>query len=150
MHKQLETCALANKTTVACIEILQDEANNKANDADRTRSAYKSLVEIYMTCMNIDRNWLELFRKAFESVVTDQTIRDHCKVYNKYLKILRNLKDYETLLKSTIRMLEIYPREFLPLDMVCWVYVNKYYDTDFRFEVSFLKKISFDKKNVKR
>lgn len=150
MHKQLETCALANKTTVACIEILQDEANNEANDEERSRSAYKSLVEIYMTCMNVDRNWLELFRKAFESVVNDQTIRDHCKIYNKYLKILRNLKDYETLLKSSIQMIEIYPREFIPLEMVCWVYVNRYNDKDFRFKVSFLKKFNFFFHSIKK
>lgn len=138
VHKQLEECALVTKTTVACIEILQNEVNNMANDEARIRSAYKSLVEIYMNCMNIDKIWLPLFRKAFETVVNDPTIRDHCKVYIKYLKILKHLKDYEALVKSTIQMLEIYPNEFIPLEMICWVYVNKQNDIQFSFEVSFV------------
>lgn len=138
MHKQLEECALVAKTTVACIEILQNEVNNTANDEARIRSAHKSLVEIYMNCVNIEKTWLPLFRKAFETVVSDQTIRDHCKIYIKYLKILRNLKDYEALVKSTVQMLEIYPNEFIPLEMICWVYVNKRDDKHFPFEVSFV------------
>lgn len=140
MYKQLETCALVNKQTVSCIEILQDDVNT-SKDPERVQSAYKSLVEIYMTCMNIERNWLPLFRKAFESVVGDQNIRDHVKVYIKYLKILRNLNDYEALLKSSIHMLELYPEEYMPMDMVCWVYVNKYFDNEFKFQVRILQRI---------
>lgn len=140
VYKQLETCALVNKQTVSCIEILQDDVNT-SKDPERVQSAYKSLVEIYMTCMNIERNWLPLFRKAFESVVGDQNIRDHVKVYIKYLKILRNLNDYEALLKSSIHMLELYPEEYMPMDMVCWVYVNKYFDNEFKFQVRILQRI---------
>lgn len=136
VHKQLETCALVTKVTVECIEILQDEVNNTANDADRIQSAYKSLVEIYMNSTNIEKTWSALFRRAFEAVINDQTIHDHCKKYIKYLKILKNLNDYETLLKSAIQMLEIYPKEYLALEMVCWVYVNRYTEKDLRFEVS--------------
>lgn len=137
MHRQLETCALVNKVTSTCIEILQNEVNT-ANDEERVRSAYKSLVEIYMTCTSIDRSWLPLFRKAFEAIVGDRGIRDHNKVYVKYLKILRSLKEYEALLKSSIRMLELYPSEYIPLDMVCLVYVNKYFENDLNFQVKFV------------
>lgn len=126
------------KTTIVCIEILQNDVNS-TEDGERVRSAYKSLVEIYMSCMNIDRNWLPLFRKAFESVLDDQTIRDHCKVYIKYLKILRNLNEYEMLMKSSVQMLEIYPTEYIPLDMICWIYVNDYHKKESSFEVSCVK-----------
>lgn len=134
VHKLLETCALVTKTSIVCIEILQDEV--MAQDELRVQSAYKSLVKIYMTCCNIERTWLTLFRKAFESVVSDKSFHDHCKVYIKYLKILRHLKEYETLLKCSVQMLELYPTEYIPLDMICWVYVNKYYEKDLNFDVS--------------
>lgn len=135
VYKQLETTALVTKTTVTCIEILQNDVNS-SSDEQRIQSAYKSLVEIYMTCMNIDRTWLPLFRKAFESVVDDQSIRDHNKVYIKYLKILRNLNEFDVLLKSAVKMLDIYPTEYIPLDMICLVYVDKYYENNSDFEVS--------------
>lgn len=127
---------MITKNLNACLEILQDEVDSTKNDAERIQSAYKSLVEIYMICMNIDRTWQPLFRKAIESIINDHTIRDHCKVYIKYLKILRNLNDYEALLKSTVQMLDIYPNEFIPLEMVCWVYVNTYHQKKFPFAVS--------------
>lgn len=135
MHKHLEISALVTKTTAACVEILQNET--KTEDAARIQSAYKSLVEIYMTCTNIERATWPLFRDAFESVIDDQSIRDHCKVYVKYLKILRNLKDNEALLKNSIKMLELYPNEYIPLEMICWVYVNNYEQNVLNIEVSF-------------
>lgn len=134
VHKLLETCALAQKTIVACIEILQNEVNS-ASDAERVKSANDSLVQIYMTCQNIDRSWSPLFRKALESVIHDQNIRDHCKVYIKYLKLLRNMKDYALLLKCSVQMLDIYPNEFIPRDMICCVYVKNYYEKSQNFEV---------------
>lgn len=138
VHNQLETCALSPKTLTACIEILQNEVNS--GDEDRIESAYRSLAEIYMNCTNIDRCWFPLFRKALKCAVDDVDTRDHCKTYIKYLKILKHLKDYEALLRNTVSMLDIYPKEFIPLEMVCWVFVNRYEDKDFCFDVS---KISF-------
>lgn len=135
VHKQLETCALVTKTTVACIEILQSEIE-PSHDEKRIQSAFKSLVEIFMTCINIERTWLPLFRQAFESVVCDPSIRDHCKIYIKYLKILKNLKEFEALLKSAIQMLESYPDEYIPLDMVCMVYVKQFEGIAVDFSVS--------------
>lgn len=140
MHKQLEQCALVTKLTVICIEILENEVNTSNDDA-QIQSAYKSLVEIYMTCSNIERNWLALFRKAFESLINDQSIRDHCKVYNKYLKILKNLKDHAALLDQSIKMLELYPTEYIPLEMVCWIYVNKFDQNDLCVEEKLPKSI---------
>lgn len=127
-------CALVTKLTATCIEILDNDINSSSDQA-QIQSAYKSLVEIYMTCLNIEKNWLPLFRKAFESVIEDQSIRDHTKVYIKYLKILKNLKEYEVLLKKSIHMLEFYPNEYIPLDMICWIYVNKYGQNDLCIEV---------------
>lgn len=89
-----------------------------------------------MNCMNISKTWLPLSRQAFEAIVDDQQIQNHCKIYVKYLKILRNLEDYDALLKSALQMLEIYPNEYIPLDMVCMTYVNKYHHKDFDFQVS--------------
>lgn len=134
VHKQLEVCALVTKVTNTCIEILDNEVN-ASNDPAQIQSAYKSLVEIYMTCLNIDKTWLQLFRKAFESVIQDQSIRDHSKVYIKYLKILKNLKQYEVLLDHSIHMLEFYPNEYIPLDMICWIYVSKYGENGLCVEV---------------
>lgn len=123
------------KTILQCIEILQNEVNPK-HDEKRIQSAYKSLVEIYMTCLNIERKWLPLFRKAFEFVISDSNIRDHCKIYIKYLKILKNLDENEMLLKSSTEMLESYPNEYIPMDMVCLVYVKNYNNPSFDFQVS--------------
>lgn len=134
VHAQLKVCALVTKLTAICIDILNNEVNASKDEA-QIQSAYKSLVEIYMTCLNIEKNWLPLFRKAFESVIEDQSIRDHSKIYIKYLKILKNLREYEVLLNESIRMLEFYPNEYIPLDMVCWIYVNKYGENDICFEV---------------
>lgn len=125
---------MSPKTLTACIEILQNELN--CGNEDRIESAYRSLVEIYMNCTNIDRCWLPLFRKALECVINDVDIRDHCKVYIKYLKILKHLKDPEALLRNAVSMLDIYPKEFIPLEMVCWVFVNRYEDKTFCFDVS--------------
>lgn len=140
VHKQLEVCAIVTKLTSTCIEILDNEVNT-SNDQAQIQSAYKSLVEIYMTCLNIEKNWLPLFQKAFESVIKDQSIRDHSKVYNKYLKILKNLKQYEVLLDSSIHMLEFYPNEYIPLDMICWIYVSKYGQNDLCIEEKLPKSI---------
>lgn len=134
IHKELETCALVVKTRIECIEILKEEVNT--NDEQRVYSAYKSLVEIYMNGTNIDRSWWAFFRQAFETVVGDSGIRNHNQVFIKYLKLLRNLKEFEPLLNSSIRMLELYPTEYIPMDMICWVNINKYQSQDLSVKVS--------------
>lgn len=116
-----------------------------SSDDAQIQSAFKSLVEIYMTCLNIDRNWLPLFRKAFESIIKDQGIRDHCKVYIKYLKILKNLQEYAALLDHSIEMLGFYPNEYIPLDMVCWIYVKMNDQADFDIEVIGIWFLTFNK-----
>lgn len=136
MHKKLQVCALVVKTTSACIEILQNEVTS-SNDQKRVRSAYKTLVDIYMFDTAKDKLWLPLFRESFEFMISDRTINDHSKLYIKYLKILKKLKDYDdVLLKSSIEMLGMYPKEYIPLDMICWVYVQKYKQNDDTFKVS--------------
>lgn len=134
VHKKLQVCALVVKTTSACVEILQNEVNS-SNDQNRVRSAYKTLVDIYMFDTAKDKLWLPLFRESFEFVISDRTINEHCKLYIKYLKILKKLKDYDVLLKSSIEMLGMYPKEYIPLDMICWVYVQKYKQNDETFKV---------------
>lgn len=135
VHKKLQVCALVVKTTSACIKILQNEVTS-SNDQKRVRSAYKTLTDIYMFDTAKDKSWLPLFRESFEFVISDRTINDHCKLYIKYLKILKKLKDYDVLLKKSIEMLEMYPKEYIPLDMICWVYVQKYKQNDDTFRVS--------------
>lgn len=103
-----------------------DNEVKASNDESQIRSAYKSLVEIYMTCMNISKNWWPLFCSAFESVIGDQNVRDHCKLYIKYLKILRNLNKYEKLLKCCVELLKMYPTEYITMDIICQVYVNSF------------------------
>lgn len=135
MHRKLQVCALVTKTTNPCIKILQNEVNSAA-DQKRVRSAYKTLVEIFMGDMCKDKSWLSLFREAFEFIITDRTINDHCQLYIKYLKILKKLKEYDVLLQNSIEMLSMYPKEYIPLDMICWVYVQKYKQNDHTFKVS--------------
>lgn len=139
VHEKLQVCALASKTTNACIEILQNDVNT-SNDQKRVRSAYKALVNIYMGDMCKDNVWLPLFRESFEFIITDRTIKDHCKYYIKYLKILKKLKDYDALLRSSIEMLHLYRKEYIPLDMICWIYVQKYKQNDQSFNVSYQSK----------
>lgn len=135
IHKKLENCAMITKLTNACIEILKDEVDS-AKEERRVRSAYKSLLDIYMNNTNIDKCWTQLFRETFEIIVSDRTIRDHIKVFNKYLKILKSLKMFDLLLKRSLEMLAMYPNEYIPLDMICFVYVETYYQSDFCFDVS--------------
>lgn len=135
VHAKLQVCALVTKTTNACIAILQNEVNS-ATDQKRVRSAYKTLVEIYMGDTCKDKSWLTLFRESFEFIIADRTIKDHCKFYIKYVKILKKLKEYDDLLKSSIEMLSMYPKEYIPLDMICWVYVKKCKQNDKTFNVS--------------
>lgn len=135
VHRKLETCALVTKTTNACIEILHNEIT-QSTDENRVRSAYNSLLEIYMSNTNIDKSWLELFRETFEIAIAERTTRNHVKVFIKYLKILNHLKRYELLLKRSLEMLSIYPDEYIPLDMICHVYVQMFNQKDFPFNVS--------------
>lgn len=79
---------------------------------------------------------MELFQEAFEIAIVDRTFKNHIKVFIKYLKILNNLKKYELLLSKAIEMLSIYPDEYIPLDMICRVYTEKFTETDFPFNVS--------------
>lgn len=106
-----------------------------SKDDKRVMSAYQSLVQIYMEPMNLDRMWLQLFREAFESIISDRTIHEHAKVYTKYLKILKHQKDFDALLAQSIAMLSLYPDEYVPLDMMCWLYVERLKETDAPYEV---------------
>lgn len=134
IHKKLRLCALSVRTTNACIAILQTEVAESNNDK-RVLSAYQSLVHIYMDLMNVDKMWLQLFRESFEFVISDRTIREHAKTFSKYLKILKFLKDSDALLASSIDMLALYPDEYVPLDMMCWLYVERFKDPDASYEV---------------
>lgn len=134
VHKKLQLCALSPKTMNACIEILKDEVYS-SYDEKRVLSAYKSLVEIYMNVMNVDKCHLQLFRESFEFVIKDRTIVNHDKIYGKYLRILKNLKQLDDLLQCSLEMLLIHPDEYVPLDMICWVYVERYKQSDFCFDV---------------
>lgn len=134
VHRKLQLCALSNKTSSACIAILQSEVTESKDDK-RVLSAYQSLVHIYMEIMNVDRTWLQLFRESFEFVISDRTIHDHAKTYSKYLKILKYLKDSDALLAESIKMLALYPDEYVPLDMMCWLYVERFKETDASYEV---------------
>lgn len=89
-----------------------------------------------MNNTNIDKKWLELFQEAFEIAIVDRTFNNHIKVFIKYLKILNHLKKYELLLTKAIEMLSIYPDEYIPLDMICRVYTEKFAEKDFPFNVS--------------
>lgn len=147
VHKKLESCALVNKTTNACIDILKAEIDS-ANEEKRVRSAYKCLLEIYMNNTNIDKSWLELFRETLEIAISDRTMKNHIKVFNKYLKILKQLKQYELLLKRSLEMLSMYPNEYIPLDMICYVYVETYHRPGFCFNVSFKGRLSCTSKPI--
>lgn len=135
MHKKLETIALVTKYTNACIEILNKEVST-SNDEDRVKSAYNSLLEIYLQSSGIDKCWLPLFKNVFEIAIADTSTRNHVKKFNKYLKILNNLKENELLLKKSQEMLRIYPREYIPLEFICRVFAETYEQTDFNFSVS--------------
>lgn len=135
MHRKVELVASVTNLTNACIEFLQNEIT-KSKDEGRVRSAYLTLIDIFMNNTNIDRKWLELFQEAFEVVIVDRTFNNHVKVFIKYLKILNHQKKYDLLLCKSTEMLSIYPDEYIPLDMICRVYTEKYTETDFPFNVS--------------
>lgn len=135
MHRKVELVASVTNLTNSCIEFLQNEITN-SKDEGRVRSAYLTLIDIFMNNTNIDKKWMELFQEAFEIAIVDRTFKNHIKVFIKYLKILNNLKKYELLLSKAIEMLSIYPDEYIPLDMICRVYTEKFTETDFPFNVS--------------
>lgn len=135
MHRKVELVASVTSLTNSCIEFLQNEIT-KSKDESRVRSAYLTLIDVYMNNTNIDKKWLELFREAFEIAIVDRTFNNHVKVFIKYLKILNNLKMYELLLTKAIEMLSIYPNEYIPLDMICRIYTEKFDDPEFSFNVS--------------
>lgn len=125
----MRLCALVVKISNACISILEEEVT-KSNDKNRVFSAYQSLVHIYMEAMNVDKSWLQLFRESFESIINDRTIHEHAKVFTKYLRILKYLRDSKALLARSIEMLSLYPAEYVPLDMICWLYVERFKGID--------------------
>lgn len=135
VHRKVELVASVTNLTNSCIEFLQKEIT-KSKDEGRVRSAYLSLIDVYMNNTNIDKKWLELFQEAFEIAIVDRTFNNHVKVFIKYLKILNNLKKYELLLTKAIDMLSIYPNEYIPLDMICRIYTEKFDDPEFPFNVS--------------
>lgn len=137
VHRKVELVASVTNLTNSCVEFLQNEITKSKDDA-RVRSAYLALIDIYMNNSNtiIDKKWLELFREAFEIAIVDRTFNNHVKVFVKYLKILMNLKKEEQLLTKCIEMLGIYPDEYIPLDMICRIYTEKFNEKDFPFNVS--------------
>lgn len=141
VHRKLEDCALVTKLTNNCIEILQNEITN-ANDENRVRSAYESLLEIYMQAKETDKKWLELFKETFEIALADRGGRDHVKKFNKYLKILNHLKRWPLLLKRCDEMINLYRKEYVPLELICRVYAETFEDNEFTFEVNV--KMQFD------
>lgn len=136
MHRKVELVASVTNLTNSCIEFLQNEIT-ESKDEGRVRSAYLALIDIFMNNTNIDKKWLELFQEAFEVAIADRTFNNHVKVFIKYLKILNNLKKYELLLAKSIEMLNIYPNEYIPLDMICRIYTEQFTETNFPFNVSF-------------
>lgn len=135
MHRKVELVASVTNITNSCIEFLENEII-KSKDDGRVRSAYFTLIDIFLNNTNIDKKWLELFQEAFEIAIVDRTFKNHVKVFIKYLKILNNLKKNEMLLTKSIEMLNIYPKEYIPLDMICRIYTEKFNNTDFPFNVS--------------
>lgn len=135
VHRKVELIASVTSLTNQCIEFLQNEIT-ESKDEGRVRSAYFTLIDIYMNNTNIDKKWLELFQEAFEIAIVDRTFNNHVKVFIKYLKILNNLKRYELLLSKASEMLSIYPDEYIPLDMICRIYTEKFNETDNPFDVS--------------
>lgn len=133
----MELVASVTSLTNSCVEFLQHEIT-KSKDEARVRSAYLALIDIYMNNSNttIDKKWRELFQEAFEIAIVDRTFNNHVNVFIKYLKILMNLKKEELLLTKCIEMLGIYPDEYIPLDMICRIYAEKFNETDFPFNVS--------------
>lgn len=132
---------MANLTN-SCIEFLQNEIT-RSEDKARVRSAYFTLIDVYMNNTNIDKKWLELFQEAFAIAIQDRTFNNHVKVFIKYLKILNNLKKCEMLLTKLIEMLNIYPNEYTPLDMICRIYTEKFTEVDFPFNVSYNLEVTF-------
>lgn len=132
LYKRLENAALVTKNANACVEILQKDSLSE--DEERVKSAYQSLVEIYLQS-TIDRRWFELFEKAFADVLTDQSVRSHCKKFNKYLRILAQLQKSDLLLVKCVEMLQLYPSETIPLESICRIYSEKCDDPDFDYEV---------------
>lgn len=135
VHRKIELVASVTNLTNSCIEFLQKEIT-KSKDEARVRSAYLTLINIYMNNTNIDKKWLELFQEAFEIAIQDRAFNKHVKVFIKYLKILNNLKKYDLLLTKAIEMHSIYPSEYIPLDMICRIYTEKFNEADFPFNVS--------------
>lgn len=125
----MRLCALVVKISNQCIAILDDEVT-ESNDKNRVFSAYQSLVHIYMESSNVDKSWLQLFRESFEAIINDRTVHEHAKVFTKYLRILKYLRDSEALLAQSIEMLSLYPTEYVPLDMICWLYVERFKGVD--------------------
>lgn len=135
VHRKLETCALVNKIANACISILQNEVSS-VGDQERVQSAYSSLVQIYLNNPNIEAQWLNLFREAFEVFIADRAVPNHCRMFTECLKILNKSKCYDVLIRRSIEMLRIYPKEYVPLDMLCSVYLQTYDKSDFNFMVN--------------
>lgn len=85
----------------------------------------------------VDKKWLELFKETFEIAIADRSAREHSKKFTKYLKILNHLKRWPLLLKRCDEMLNLYPKEYNPLELICRVYAETFEDNDFNFEVNF-------------
>lgn len=136
VHRKIELVASVTSLTNSCIEFLKKEIT-KSKDESRVRSAYFTLIEIFMNNTCIDKKWLELFQEAFELVIDDRTFNNHVKVFIKYLKILNHLKKYEMVLTKSVEMLSIYPNEYFPLDMICRIYSENFAQPEFPFDVSF-------------
>lgn len=96
-----------------------------------------------MNNTNIDREWLQLFEETFEIFIGDRTIPQHSFKFLKYLKILKKLNKNELLIKKAQEMLSIYPKEYIPLELLCKIYVDHFDEIDSSFDVRFLLLISF-------
>lgn len=136
VHRKLGLIAEINKLTNDAIEILENEVK-KSEDETRARSAYLTLMQIYMSQAAIDKKWLPLFKETFEVFIGDRTINNHLAKFLKYLKLLNRMKEYELVLKHSLDCLNIYPKEYIPLDMICRIYTETLNQSDFSFDVSF-------------
>lgn len=134
VHRKLEFCAAIVTLINKCISILANEIKN-AKDNGRVRSAYETLLQIYMNNTNIDREWLPLFEETFEIFIGDRTITQHTLKFIKYLKILKKQNKDELLVKRAQEMLSIYPKEYIPLELLCKVYIDNFSETDSSFDV---------------
>lgn len=130
----MELCATMVKLINACISILANEIRN-SSDNDRVRSAYETLLNIYMNNTNIDREWLPIFQETFEIFIGDRTIPQHTHKFIKYVKILKKLGKDELLVKRAQEMLAIYPKEYIPLELLCKIYVDRFNEADSTLDV---------------